>query len=193
MRPVRKVSNVPGGTYIGAALATTAFLMRMLSKVTFPCERGARIENDLWWDDATITFAWVLMIPISVLSGYLAHLGMGRDVWTLHPDNITQLLKAGVLLSTTWAGMLMLAQVYYFDEMMYVVAMPVIKISMLLTYLRIFQAKNFRRLVYGALGLNVAYLITFLLITMLQCRPLSLVSCCSNVELLGASSADVDS
>ncbi|CAK1360710.1 hypothetical protein CB0940_03827 [Cercospora beticola] len=156
-RPVREVSDIPIGTYIGAALATTAFFMRMLSKVTFPCERGARIDNDLWWDDAVITFAWILMIPISVLSGYLAKLGMGRDVWTIHPDNITQLLK-----------------VYYFDEMMYVVALPVIKISMLLTYLRIFQSKRFRWLVFGALGLNIAYLITFLLITMIQCRPLSL-------------------
>lgn len=94
-RPVREVSDIPIGTYIGAALATTAFFMRMLSKVTFPCERGARIDNDLWWDDAVITFAWILMIPISVLSGYLAKLGMGRDVWTIHPDNITQLLKVG--------------------------------------------------------------------------------------------------
>ncbi|KAM3423899.1 hypothetical protein BST61_g1294 [Cercospora zeina] len=156
-RPVRKVSDIPIGTYIGAALATTAYLMRMLSKVAFPCDRGARIDNDLWWDDAVITVAWVIMIPISVLSGYVAKLGMGRDVWTIHPDNLTQLLK-----------------VYYFDEMMYVVALPIIKISMLLTYLRIFQAKQFRWLVFGALGFNGAYLITFLLITMLQCRPLNL-------------------
>ncbi|KAF2207725.1 hypothetical protein CERZMDRAFT_50520 [Cercospora zeae-maydis SCOH1-5] len=140
----------------------------MLSKVSFPCDRGARIDTDLWWDDAVITVAWVIMIPISVLSGYVAKLGMGRDVWTIHPNNLTQLLKVSVSLATTQA------QVYYFDEMMYVVALPIIKISMLLTYLRIFQAKHFRWMVFGALGLNGAYLITFLLITMLQCRPLNL-------------------
>ena len=60
--------------------------------------------------------------------------------------------------------------------MMYLAALPAVKVAILLTYLRIFQAKNFRMLVYGALGLNVAYAITFVLVTAFQCSPVNLVS-----------------
>lgn len=64
---------------------------------------------------------------------------------------------------------------YYFAEMMYIVALPAIKIAILLTYLRIFQSKRFRMLVYGTLGLNLAYIVAFLLATIFQCSPINLV------------------
>lgn len=64
--------------------------------------------------------------------------------------------------------------------MMYLVALPAVKIAILLTYLRIFQQKNFRMLVYGALGLNAAYAIIFVLVTAFQCTPINLVSWCQN-------------
>ena len=67
--------------------------MRMLSKVYFPCERAGRIDTEFWWDDAAITFAYLLVIPISIFSLELAALGIGRDVWTIPHDNITKLLK----------------------------------------------------------------------------------------------------
>lgn len=48
--------------------------MRMLSKIRFPCDRGSRIDTDLWWDDFTITLAFMLLIPITILSNVRAYL-----------------------------------------------------------------------------------------------------------------------
>ncbi|UJO14356.1 uncharacterized protein CLAFUR5_02361 [Fulvia fulva] len=79
-RPVRKVEKVPAPRIIGFAFATTAYLMRMASKVYFPCERGGHIDTEFWWDDAVMTFAYLMVIPISIFSLELAAIGIGRDV-----------------------------------------------------------------------------------------------------------------
>lgn len=60
---------------------------------------------------------------------------------------------------------------YYVDEILYMLVMPIIKIAILCTYLRIFTNIKFKRLVYGTIGLNVAYAIAFSLITIFQCTP----------------------
>lgn len=152
--------------------------MRMLSKVRFPCDRGSRIDTDLWWDDFTITVAFLIIIPITILSNVcmltfshshcsstisltrrvVTGLGIGRDVWTITPDKITQILK-----------------VYYFDEILYLIALPTIKIAILCTYLRIFPTKGFRTLVFITIGLNAAYAFVFVIITVFQCTPVSMV------------------
>ncbi|KAK4631131.1 Satratoxin biosynthesis SC1 cluster protein 4 [Fulvia fulva] len=85
--------------------------------------------------------------------------------------------------------------------MMYLVALPAVKIAILLTYLRIFQQKNFRMLVYGALGLNAAYAIIFVLVTAFQCTPINLAwhhwdnahpGRCNNVNAQSWSSAAIN-
>ena len=50
----------------------------------------------------------------------MANLGLGKDIWTVPFDNITNILR-----------------VYYFDEDLYLTALPMVKISILLFYLRI--------------------------------------------------------
>ncbi|CAK4032225.1 cfem domain-containing [Lecanosticta acicola] len=156
-RPVRESSNISEASLVGGACAAVAYFMRMLSKVSFPCERGARVATDLWWDDVTISIAFLLLIPITVLSNVLTGLGIGSDVWTIPFDNITAALK-----------------LYYVDEILYLIALPTIKIAICCTYLRIFQTKGFRQLVFIAIGLNLAYTFVFLLITVFQCTPVNM-------------------
>lgn len=67
-RPVRDAESFSIASIVGIALAAVAYIMRLLSKVRFPCERGARIDTDFWWDDFTITVAMALLIPITALS-----------------------------------------------------------------------------------------------------------------------------
>lgn len=74
------------------------------------------------------------------------------------------------------SNVLTVRKFYYADEILYLTALPVIKIAILCTYLRIFQTQQFRKLVFVAIGLNVAYAITFVLITAFQCTPVQLVS-----------------
>ncbi|EME80711.1 uncharacterized protein MYCFIDRAFT_119208, partial [Pseudocercospora fijiensis CIRAD86] len=142
---------------VGCAFASVAYFMRMLSKMNLPCVRGARVDTNFWWDDLLITIAWLLIIPITVLSTFLNTLAMGRDVWTIPFDNITKALK-----------------MYYFDELLYIAALPIIKITILFTYLRIFQTPNFRKLAFGAIGINVVFAITFFGVTVFQCIPVHL-------------------
>lgn len=101
---------------------------------------------------------------------------MGRDVWTVPFENLTEILRVSLCSLCRLSAWLTVFEVYYADEIMYLAALPVIKIAILCTYLRIFQQKAFRQLVYGALALNVAYAITFILITVFQCTPVRLVS-----------------
>lgn len=70
-------------------------------------------------------------------------------------DNITAILK-----------------VYYFDEDLYLTALPLVKISMLLFYLRIFPQKWFRLSCFAAMACCAAYAIAFLLVSVFQCTPI---------------------
>ncbi|CAK1366983.1 unnamed protein product [Cercospora beticola] len=154
--PVRDETRIVSyAGVIGCVIAFVAFVLRMLSKISFPCEGALKVVNNLWWDDAIASFAMAEIIAISVLSVELANLGLGKDIWTLPPYNITQILK-----------------IYYFDEDLYLTALPLIKISILLTYLRVFTSKNFKISVYIVIGLNLAYGIAFLLVSIFQCLPI---------------------
>ena len=122
-------------SYVGVAggvLAVAAYALRMVSRL--PCFGGT-----LGWDDAVMTIAVLEVIPLTVFSVIckqcynvhwstkradqciaVANLGLGKDIWTVPFGNITNILK-----------------VYYFDEDLYLTALPMVKISMLLFYLRI--------------------------------------------------------
>jgi hypothetical protein len=85
----------------------------------------------------------------------VADLGLGQDIWTVPFENITAILK-----------------VYYFDEDLYLTCLPLVKISMLLFYLRIFPQRWFRISCFVTMGACASYAIAFLLVSVWQCRPI---------------------
>jgi hypothetical protein len=87
----------------------------------------------------------------------VANLGLGKDIWTVPFDNITAILK-----------------IYYFDEDLYLTALPLVKISMLFFYLRIFPQNWFRYACFTTMAACAGYGIAFLLVSVFQCRPLPL-------------------
>ena len=82
-------------------IAVVAYLLRMISKVSFPCEGAVKVINNLWWDDAVATFAMAEIIALSAFSVVLADLGLGKDIWTLSPANITHILKVNIVVLDT--------------------------------------------------------------------------------------------
>ena len=62
-------------------------------------------------------------------------------------------------------------QIYFFDELFYVSALALTKISILLLYLRIFPNKAFRYGVYITIALCALYMLVFVLVFGLQCIP----------------------
>lgn len=55
---------------------------------------------------------------------------------------------------------------------MYLSIIPLTKISICLFYLRVFPARPFRMMTYIVIGLNTGFLIAFVMISVLQCRPI---------------------
>lgn len=114
----------------------------------------------------------------------VSDLGLGKDIWTLPFSNITELLK-----------------VYYFDEDLYLTALPMVKISIIMFYLRIFPQPLFRKCCHGAIVLCVGYGLAFLLVSVFQCRPINYAwlrwdgehqGSCNNINAQGWTSAAIN-
>ncbi|KAF2824765.1 hypothetical protein CC86DRAFT_296370 [Ophiobolus disseminans] len=131
----------------GVVFAVLAFVLRIAASLG---KNGRR----LWWDDASMAVVVVLAIPPAVFAPFLVQNGLGRDIWTLEADQITNFLRF-----------------FYFGEIFYVVALGITKISILFSFLRVFPAKSFRLQVYWVMGASVAYTIAFFFATAFQCTP----------------------
>ncbi|KAH8783056.1 hypothetical protein F5883DRAFT_351013, partial [Diaporthe sp. PMI_573] len=108
------------------------------------------------WDDLSITIAFagsVAMIVGRVLQGKL---GMGRDIWTLTPDEITQFIK-----------------VFYVFGVIYAFTLGLIRMSICFLYLRLFQDEKVRRLIWATQIFNALVIVLSFIIYLLHCRPLS--------------------
>ncbi|CEN59242.1 hypothetical protein ASPCAL01694 [Aspergillus calidoustus] len=161
----------------GGALALLAFCLRIIARL--PCCGGT-----IGMDDWTMALTMLCVIPISILSYVLAEDGLGKDMWVVPFDNITHILY-----------------IYFFDECLYLTGIALTKISILCFYLRVFPRREFRILVYIAIGINVAYIIVFDLISIFQCSPVQGAwhrwdetgdYKCNNINAQGWSSAAVN-
>lgn len=75
-------------------------------------------------------------------------------MWAVSADDITLVLEY-----------------FYHCEWLYVICLPLTKISILCFYLRIFPDKKFHKWCFVLMGLNGAYIITLLFTTIFQCSP----------------------
>ncbi|KAL2027461.1 hypothetical protein VTO58DRAFT_111552 [Aureobasidium pullulans] len=99
----------------------------------------------------------VFVIPLTICAYVLNQIGMGKDMWYVSFDHITQILE-----------------IFYFTELLYFAAIGLTKISILLFYLRIFPDWKLRRMIYGIIGACIAYMVVFIVATALQCIPVSM-------------------
>lgn len=104
----------------------------------------------------------------------MADTGLGRDMWTLPFQNITHILYVSTKHFSLhfWLIPNFRVQLYFWDELLYLSILPLTKISICCFYLRIFPERRFRNVTYFVIGLNVCYLIAFVLISVFQCSPL---------------------
>ncbi|KAK2607031.1 hypothetical protein N8I77_005740 [Diaporthe amygdali] len=131
-------------------LGFLAFCLRVMARVFVGSYK-------IWGpEDWVMTAAVALMIPLQVLSIPLAKYGLGKDMWEVEPDNITEILY-----------------LYFWDELVYLAVLPLTKISILLFYLKIFPKREVKIGIWVLVGFNIAYLITFEIISIFQCRPIA--------------------
>ncbi|XHG06240.1 hypothetical protein AWENTII_009445 [Aspergillus wentii] len=152
--PVRdRTKAVSYAGVIGLVIACIAFVLRIVAR--FKC---LGVSGDT---------------SFSTIS--LADTGLGRDMWTLPFTNVTQVLYVSFPCCPGVRGkadLLGNPKIYFWDELLYLSILPMTKISICCFYLRIFPARNFRTLTYIVIGLNIAYLLAFVLISVFQCRPI---------------------
>jgi hypothetical protein len=160
-----------------SVLTGVFFLLRMYFKLVIA-------RTDFWLDDWFIIIAFFTAVPSVVLNthGLVAN-GLGRDVWTLGYDVITDFIKF-----------------FYVMEVMYFIHLPLLKTSMLLFYLRIFPYERVRRVLWWTVGLNSVVGGTFVFVAIFQCDPISYywtqwdsnhAGRCLNINALGWSNAAV--
>ncbi|KAI0470389.1 hypothetical protein GGR56DRAFT_668240 [Xylariaceae sp. FL0804] len=114
-------------------------------------------DTGLGLDDVFVIATLILCVPsiwlnISVLAGN----GLGRDTWTLTPEQITRF-----------------AQGFYINTIMYFFCLFVGKLALLFFYLRIFPGITIRRLLWGTVAFDVLFGVAFIVTAVFQCWPIS--------------------
>jgi hypothetical protein len=151
--PIR--DNAPTNRRTGQALfiiATLVVLLRFLARRFFQ-------NTNIGWDDWFILLAWIGLIPSTAIVQVMTHHGMGKDIWTINPDDLTVMLK-----------------LFYIEQWIYQLVIIATKISIVFLYLRIFPSNTSRKFAYISWAIIaglLAYLVGFWVYYAVECRPLS--------------------
>ncbi|KAK4155837.1 hypothetical protein C8A00DRAFT_13162 [Chaetomidium leptoderma] len=115
------------------------------------------VTRSLSADDYLVFVLVLIAIPSQLLIHYGTAPNVGRDIWALTPQNITDFL-------------------FYFYQMaiFYFAQVMLIKLCMLFFYLRIFPSSMVRRLLWGTVIVTVLYGVIFVFLAIFQCAPISL-------------------
>ncbi|KIX09440.1 uncharacterized protein Z518_00520 [Rhinocladiella mackenziei CBS 650.93] len=176
--PIRDRSSLVSGFGVGGgAVALVVFVVRICAKFIVPAA-------SIGYDDFNIAVAMVRSRKIMLISTPVANNGFGKDIWTIPFDSITLILK-----------------IYFIDEVLYITIISTTKLAILCFYLRVFPEKNFRRVAFCTMAMTVGYMIAFILVSVFQCRPVSLAwthwdgeheGVCNNVNAQGWAAAAIN-
>jgi hypothetical protein len=109
---------------------TTGPILTFLALIFVIIRVVARQPNktDLFgWDDAMIVVTWCSGAPLAIVDGFFWKHGLGKDIWMVSFDDITTTLK-----------------LFYIGEMFYLFATGLVKLSLLMFFLRVFPHERFR-------------------------------------------------
>ncbi|KAJ0166850.1 hypothetical protein CTA2_5603 [Colletotrichum tanaceti] len=134
---------------VGCSVTLIIFLVR-ISFILFSKDRT------LAWDDYAVIVAMAAALTVSSISPIADYHGVGKDIWTLHQYDLEMALFY-----------------YYVAEIIYFIAQGFAKVALCLFMLRIFPKKNMRVRIYMVCGLVLAYMMAFIIATLLQCQPIS--------------------
>ncbi|KLU85909.1 hypothetical protein MAPG_04928 [Magnaporthiopsis poae ATCC 64411] len=110
----------------------------------------------LWCDDYTSIAATMVLITMLTLQFRSADLGFGRHSWFVDTDVAYDLLRY------YWAG-----------QQLYIVVQVFAKISILILYMRLFQAVWFQWAVKGGIVFMMLHGVVFTFLIIFQCLPIS--------------------
>ncbi|KAL3442247.1 hypothetical protein BJX65DRAFT_299172 [Aspergillus insuetus] len=145
-QPIRDKSWVaPTATIVTGSMAIICVLIRVL-------DCFARKEYK--WADlcAVVALAW--SIPMDVFEFYMKSAGMGKDVWTLTPTQITNAAKY------TWV-----------TQVTYIPAICLTKVAIVCFFMQVFPGPKFRLLCYGTIVWCFIFMVSTTITAILSCVP----------------------
>jgi hypothetical protein len=127
--------------------------LHLVARFGFKIYSKIPIDADDWFILATAAVAFPSEI---VLTHGLTANGLGQDIWTIQPDKITVFFT------------------YYLAYIMtYCATMPLLKMSLLFFYLRIFPSSRIRKVLWATVVIDALYGLIFVIVAVLQCQPVS--------------------
>ncbi|KAH7017952.1 uncharacterized protein B0I36DRAFT_227613, partial [Microdochium trichocladiopsis] len=136
-----------------STIMTSIAIFLVLVRISY---RQWVIRLGLGPDDWTIIAVAASCIPCTVINSRLAIFGIGRDIWTLTPNDITQF-----------------GLHFWIITLLYFADMALLKLSILFFFLRIFPELQFRRKMWVTIVVVILYGVAFVLTALFQCWPIS--------------------
>jgi hypothetical protein len=133
-------------------MATVFTVLRFVYKIFLSETETGYIGLDDYLVLATLVFG--VTAALVHLLGSIPH-GLGKDIWTLSPEEIT-----------------LFGEFFYHSCWTYFQASALCKMAMIAFYLRIFPAANAQRLLWASFVLVGLYGTAFVLTAIFQCRPI---------------------
>lgn len=135
-------------TIIFTTMNLVFFSFKMVSRLTRLAPWG--------WDDTTVLIGWTILNGFIVGDVISIQSGLGRDIWTLEFSQVDRFL-----------------QVLWVFQILYSVAIGVIKAAFLFLYLRLFVSWQLRRWLWATQLFNLLLTVAFVIVNFAQCQPVS--------------------
>ncbi|KAI9147577.1 CFEM domain-containing protein [Paramyrothecium foliicola] len=141
-------------------LVTVTHTLLVLSAVFVILRFGYKLliaRIDLGLDDWFVLTTLIFTIPSAVITTYgTTPNGLGKDIWTLDPHMITNVVRF----------FYMMAWLYFSQAML-------VKLSIICFYMRIFPSKEVQRVLWGTFAFTSVWGLVFVLTAIFQCRPIN--------------------
>lgn len=107
-------------------------------------------------DDWAVLATTIISIPSAIVTVYgLVKYGLGQHIWTLHPEDITTMLKF-----------------FYIMAALYFTQAALLKLCLIFFYIRVFPSVEVQRLLWGTVTFVVLWGVCFVIAALLQCQPI---------------------
>jgi len=132
------------------SIAAAFVFIRFIFKIVY-----SKLEIGL--DDWTVLACLLTTVPSAIITvfGTVKH-GLGQDLWTLSPGEITEMLKF-----------------FYIMACIYFTQVTLLKLTLIFFYIRVFPSTPVQRLLWGTVIFVSLWGLTFVLLAIFQCRPIS--------------------
>lgn len=149
--PIR--SKVKLGRTVGITLGCVSAIF-VATRIGY---KVAVSRTELGWDDYFIVITFMFGVPNTILIDRGTFMsGLGQDTWTVPFDEITRFVRY-----------------FYVLEIFYFLELALLKLSLLFFYERIFPARNVKRVMWATIAFNCVFGLTFVIVAIFQCRPIS--------------------